>query len=747
MFSGSSARIIFFSGSRDKIKCLSRQKRVIDYPCRRKISSNVNVTRPKKEEILKVSSKTSSSSHQERQASSVWGRSLSIAAVSLTIGFVAGLQYSSDSEQKSKEGSLVLPNGLPRTCCDSPDKNNDKLTDAQKALFRTFRRIVGKENVLDGQVDNTKTSQYLKGARLGYGNALCIVKPQKLLHVIQIVQEAIDADCVVLVQGQNTGLTGGSVPRNSNSKEHDDEQHENRPTVLISMTDLDTIFPIDGGNRVVCLGGAGLATLHTFVQTFFPDRESHSILGSTFLNPTVGAGVAYGSGGTQCRKGPAYTERALYLKVVPDRFGVKVVKVVNTLGITDLDDEEGEFTSHLGHKGVIRAMDAYVHSVKGHYDNRMKRSNDGRYGSAAASQVGYKKELCKHDDDQVCRYNADTSDGGCECNRSEGKVIVLASVHDTFPRPSVSKTFWLSFDSLDTALAFRRQVCLDNPNDVPVSMEYMDRDSFDVIDRSGRVLGNMIKMVGTSSALIRNMWKMKLWIEALDFPGATLFVDKLLYNINPIVPGILPRPIADLGRQMDHHVALTVGDYDGSLDRFLNRMEEFQKLQQETENKKMIVHECTTSSEQSSLTAFRFVAAPAFRTWCVGQGVQGFSVDYALPRNGGHAPSLDFSSSASTSGSEVTTATPLKRMRYSHFGCNVVHEDLAYAPGVDIEKVKYQLKHTVEHSCKGKLPAEHGHGTEYHAPEATRKRWMLMDPLNVFNPGIGGLSTKYRYKN
>ena len=88
--------------------------------------------------------------------------------------------------------------------------------------------------------------------------------------------------------------------------------------------------------------------------------------------------------------------------------------------------------------------------------------------------------------------------------------------------------------------------------------------------------------------------------------------------------------------------------------------------------------------------------------------------------------------------------TPLKRMRYSHFWCNVVHEDLAYALGVDIHAVHEQLKHSVS-DCGGKLPAEHGHGTEYTAPIESHKRWMKMDPLNVMNPGIGGLSSKFKY--
>mmetsp|Transcript_11706 Transcript_11706/g.18019 ORF Transcript_11706/g.18019 Transcript_11706/m.18019 type:complete len:88 (+) Transcript_11706:573-836(+) len=86
-------------------------------------------------------------------------------------------------------------------------------------------------------------------------------------------------------------------------------------------------------------------------------------------------------------------------------------------------------------------------------------------------------------------------------------------------------------------------------------------------------------------------------------------------------------------------------------------------------------------------------------------------------------------------------------MRYSHFGCNVVHEDIAFGPEVeDAEEAKLAFKHALEETTGGKLPAEHGHGTEYHAPHKTQARWKKMDPLNVFNPGVGGLSYKYKYK-
>lgn len=184
-----------------------------------------------------------------------------------------------------------------------------------------------------------------------------------------------------------------------------------------------------------------------------------------------------------------------------------------------------------------------------------------------------------------------------------------------------------------------------------------------------------------------------------------------------------------MGKERDHHVALTVGDFDGSLGRFTERLNKFKK----EKGSAMDVHECQSKSEENALTAFRFVAAPAFRTYCVGNRIQGFSVDYALPQNASGAPPR-------------TSEAPLKRMRYSHFGCNVVHEDLAYPAGVDIESIKHGLKRSVETECHGKLPAEHGHGTEYHAPESTKQRWMKMDPLNVMNPGVGGLPTAFRYR-
>jgi len=616
-----------------------------------------------------------------------------VATVSMAIGFGLGQSFQGPPTKQ------VLPSGMPRSCCDQAERA--PLTPAQKDLPHKLASIVGKEHVLQ---DSTARI-FLTGARLGQGSALCVVQPQHLHEVQRVAQAIVDADCVIVPQGKNTGLTGGSVPR-ANS----------RPTVVLSLRALDGIFPIDDGERVVCLAGAGLASLAQFLKKYFPDRESHSTLGSTFLNPTTAAGVALGSGGTQCRKGPAYTERALYLKVVETpRWKEKRVEVVNTLDVEGFEPDQPNCKVM---QTAAYQLDLWSRWIKNEMVQDMKYSSKTK---KQASDTGYAERLCKCDS-TVSRCNADTH--GPDCVRSEGKVIILATVHDTFLKPKESKTFWLSFDSLDSAFEFRRKVCLDNPTDLPVSCEYMDRDTFDVIDRSGRVLGNTIKLVGAASPLVGNLWNIKLWVESLGFPK---LVDQILHTVNPIFPAILPGNVMEVGRKKDHHIALSVGDYgNGNMERLIDRMKRFEEEHDDT-----IVHDCSDAA--GALTAFRFIAAPSFRTWCIGEGVQGFSVDYALPKNTGEKPPVS------------SKTKPLKRMRYSHFGCNVVHEDVAFGLEENIEEAKHALKDAVECECGGKLPAEHGHGTEYVGPTAARRRWERMDPLNMLNPGIGGTSSEPRY--
>jgi D-lactate dehydrogenase (quinone) len=156
-----------------------------------------------------------------------------------------------------------LPDGQPRTCCEGTRTAVTTLTPEQQDLAARLRKIVGDENVLDGRdAASPATISYLKGARLGHGPALCIVTPRKLHHVLPVVQAVLDANATIVPQGQNTGLTGGSVPRGGGGGGAEDPvAPAPRPTVILSMKYLDAIVPLDHGKRMICFAGTGLATV------------------------------------------------------------------------------------------------------------------------------------------------------------------------------------------------------------------------------------------------------------------------------------------------------------------------------------------------------------------------------------------------------------------------------------------------------------------------------------------------------
>jgi D-lactate dehydrogenase (quinone) len=197
---------------------------------------------------------SSSASTSTKVPSFQWPQ-VAAAAALFGAGYSVG-RFVVPKDPSTKEQS-VLPNGLPRTCCDSKESTRP-LSEEQFNLAKRLKNIVGDQNVHDGRSLDTVTAPFLTPARVtGYGGgaALCIVTPRHLHHVADVVEAALAADCTILVQGQNTGLTGGSVPRSSEARD------SQRPVVLLSLKHLDAIFPIDDGERVVCLAGVGLASV------------------------------------------------------------------------------------------------------------------------------------------------------------------------------------------------------------------------------------------------------------------------------------------------------------------------------------------------------------------------------------------------------------------------------------------------------------------------------------------------------
>lgn len=137
---------------------------------------------------------------------------LLIAGASLVGGYCLGSSHSEhwNDLQKNRE----LPKG-ERGCCScdasttTTKSDTPELTEAQIALSSKLQKIVGKDHVYDGTTNTSTSAPFLKGARLGNGKALCIVQPRTLREAVKCLQEIVDAGCVVLPQGSNTGLTGG----------------------------------------------------------------------------------------------------------------------------------------------------------------------------------------------------------------------------------------------------------------------------------------------------------------------------------------------------------------------------------------------------------------------------------------------------------------------------------------------------------------------------------------------------------
>jgi len=382
------------------------------------------------------------------------------------------------------------------------------------------------------------------------------------------------------------------------------------------------------------------------------------------------------------------------------------VELVDTLGIKGCNSESS--LSLLEEKSSLTAEDL-----------------DPAASSRPASWPKYTEHITKYDG-AVSRYNADTT--GIDCNRSEGKVMILATIHDTHPLPTASKLVWVACKDFAMCNALKREVALNSPQCMAKSCEYLERQQFDVIDLAGRLLIKVIEVVGMNN--VGSLWNLKLAIESLPIPFAGILCDKVLWWLNPVLPQSLPKPLMDLGRAYDHHMLVEFAEYsDGEVEKLEGLLQKFVDSQPAGS---VGYHFCTSPHEVSRAMLFRFAVQPAFRTYCVGKGLQGLIIDYAMPKDFPEYQALP------------EEHPILKRCLCAHFGCNVYHESLMFGPEVDVHKAKKDIKRAIEASG-GKLPAEHGHGMDYAASLDAQKRWMRMDPTNTMNPGIGGTSSCRHY--
>ncbi|PPJ41677.1 MULTISPECIES: D-lactate dehydrogenase [unclassified Pseudoxanthomonas] len=555
---------------------------------------------------------------------------------------------------------------------------------SDEALLARLREAVGAAHVLTGA---RATRRYRKGYRFGDGPVLAVVRPGTLLALWRVLEAAVQAGRIVLMQAANTGLTGGSTP---------DGDGYDRGIVLVSTQRLAGVQVIDGGRQVVCLPGATLDVLEKALAPL--GREPHSVIGSSCIGASVLGGVCNNSGGALVRRGPAYTELALYAQ----RGGDGVLRLVNHLGIA-LGDTPEDILTRL-QAGDYAPADV-VHDA-----------------ARAASDPHYAAHVRQVDAGTPARYNADTARLH-EASGCAGRLAVFAVRLDTFEKDDAS-VFYIGSNDPDDLTGIRRHL-LTASERLPISGEYIHRDAFDIGDRYGKDTFLLIDRFGTDRVPAAFALKSRIdgWCERGGLRGLT---DRVLQTISGWLPDHLPPRLRDFRARYEHHLLLKVSARDAGtthdfLDRFFADREGSFFACDTDEGRKAFLHRFAVAG-----------AAVRYREVHRTEVEDIVALDVALRRD-----DRDWVEALPATLDDTMVA----RLYYGHFFCHVFHQDYIVRRGTDPLAVEHALWKLLD-ARGAEYPAEHNVGHLYPAKPALAAFYRTLDPTNTFNPGIGQTSKR-----
>ena len=553
-----------------------------------------------------------------------------------------------------------------------------------------FTEIMGRKHVLTSA---RATARYTTGDRFGAGEVLAVLRPGSLVDMWRALQVCVDHDLIVITQAANTGLTGGSGPG---------DQDYDRDIVIISTLRIDQIHLLHDAREAICLAGS---TLFALEEKLAPHgREPHSVIGSTSIGASVVGGIANNSGGTQIRKGPAYTEQAIFARV--DEHGQ--IQLVNHLGI-DLGSDPTHILDRL-QRGQWDAAD-------------VTPPPPDSTGTAYAEHV---RELA----DSPARFNADPTFLH-EASGSAGKLMVFAVRTRTFPLEEDKATFYIGTDR-PADLEGLRRAFLAAEGPLPISGEYMSSHAFNLAVTYGKDTYVSLKHVG-SRTLVR-MFALKSWANGVfaKMPGMGPSVaDTISQKLFALIPEKIPPRLVEFRDRFAHHLLLVVS---GS-----QREETTQLLEQffAAPEHEGAFFECDADEAQSA-TLIRFgVASAASRFFAMHRSEASAMVtfDVALRR--------DDEDWLEVLPPEIADQL-LESVYFGHFFCHVLHQDHVAKKGVDPVALKKQMTALLEDRGAA-VPAEHNFGRIYPAPEPMIEHFQQLDPLNMFNAGVGESSPRKRW--
>ncbi|QNH02379.1 D-lactate dehydrogenase [Pseudomonas sediminis] len=553
------------------------------------------------------------------------------------------------------------------------------------ALLTQMRQIVGSSHVL---TDEQSTRRFRKGHRTGEGNVLAVVRPASLLEQWRILQAAVAADRIVIMQAANTGLTGGSTP---------DGADYDREIVLISTLRITGVQLINDGQQVVCLPGA---TLDRLEQALAPlNREPHSVIGSSCIGASVLGGICNNSGGALVRRGPAYTELALYAQVKDDGS----LELVNHLGI-ELGNDPEEILTRL---------------QNGDYTPQQVRNED----TAKASDARYGEHVRDIDADTPARFNADPS-RLFEASGSAGKLCLFAVRLDTFPKEP-STVFYIGSNDPHDLTEVRRHLLAKLPR-LPIAGEYIHRTAFDIGEKYGKDTFLVIDKFGTSKVPAAFAMKSRVdgFFERFGLRGVT---DKVIQALMNLLPSHLPQRMREYRDRFEHHLLVRVSN--DTLEQTRSFLTEYF-----TGSYSGAYFECDADEGRKAFL-HRFAVAGAairYRESHRSSVEDILALDIALRRN-----DRDW---VETLPQEMEEQI-IHKLYYGHFFCHVFHQDYIVKKGVDPIEMEHRMWKLLD-ARQAEYPAEHNVGHLYVAKPALAGFYRELDPTNTFNPGIGHTSKK-----
>ena len=555
-------------------------------------------------------------------------------------------------------------------------------THQRDALLEQLRSLVGRRYVLTGE---QQTRRFRKGHRTGEGQVLAVIQPGTLLEQWQVLRAAVAADCIVIMQAANTGLTGGSTP---------DGDNYDRDIVLISTRRLDGVQLINQGEQVVCLPGATLDRLERELAPL--GREPHSVIGSSCIGASVLGGVCNNSGGALVRRGPAYTELALYAQVQADG----TLTLVNHLGI-ELGDSPEEILTRL-QRGDYRP-DAVLNEV------------------ARASDAGYAEHVRDVDADTPARFNADPS-RLFEASGSAGKLCLFAVRLDTFVKEA-STVFYIGSNDPQDLTDLRRHLLTNLPS-LPIAGEYIHRTAFDIGERYGKDTYLIIDRFGTARVPAAFAIKSRVdgFFERLGLRGVS---DRVIQAVMNLLPSHLPERMREYRNRFEHHLLLRVSNDTAAQARehlssfFAGRDSGDYFECDEDEGRRAFLHRFAVAG-----------AAIRYREVHRREVEDIVALDIALRRN-----DRDW---VETLPAELEKDM-VHKLYYGHFFCHVFHQDYIVRKGVDPLAMEHRMWALLDER-RAEYPAEHNVGHLYVAKPALAGFYKELDPTNSFNPGIGHTS-------